>query len=86
MINPGILSTSIYGTREHVGTPKSYLPIYKSHFLYTLFFRHRKYMKMGFLVFHVFQVLKIRRFLEQMKGADIVKVFMKYLNTVPKCF
>lgn len=43
-------------------------------------------MKMGFLVFHVFQVLKIRRFLEQMKGADIVKVFMKYLNTVPKCF
>ena len=86
MMNPGCLSTSIFGTREHDGTPKSYLPIYKTHFLYTLIFRHKKYMKMGFLVFHVFQVLKIRRFLEQMKEADIVKAIMKYLKTVPGCF
>ena len=43
-------------------------------------------MKMGFLVFHVFQVLKIRRFSEQMKEADIVKAIMKYLKTVPGCF
>ena len=41
---------------------------------------------MGFLVFHVFQVLKIRRFLEQMKETDIVKAIMKYLRTVPGCF
>ena len=41
---------------------------------------------MGFLVFHVFQALKIRRFLEQMKEADIVKAIMKYLKTVPGCF
>ena len=41
---------------------------------------------MGFLVFHVFQVLKIRRFLEQMKEADIVKAIMRYLKTVPGCF
>ena len=41
---------------------------------------------MGFLVFHVFQVLKIRRFLEQMKEIDIVKAIMKYLRTVPGCF
>ena len=41
---------------------------------------------MGFVVFHVFQVLKIRRFSEQMKEADIVKAIMKYLKTVPGCF
>ena len=41
---------------------------------------------MGFLVFLVFQVLKIRRPLEQMKEADIVKAIMKYLKTVPGCF
>ena len=41
---------------------------------------------MGFLVFLVFQVLKIRRSLEQMKEADIVKAIMKYLKTVPGCF
>ena len=41
---------------------------------------------MGFLVFHEFQVLKIRRFLEQMKETDIVKAIMKYLRTVPGCF
>nr|DAZ19554.1 MAG TPA: hypothetical protein [Caudoviricetes sp.] len=62
MMNPGGLSTSIFGTREHVGTPKSYLPIYNTHILYTLNFHHKKYMKIGFLVFHVFQALKIRRF------------------------
>ena len=37
-------------------------------------------------MFHVFQVLKIRRFLEHMKEADIVKAIMKYLRTVPGCF
>lgn len=41
---------------------------------------------MGFFVFHVFQVLKIRRFWEQMKESDIVKAIMKYLKTVPGCF
>ena len=41
---------------------------------------------MGLLVFHVFQVLKIRRLLEQMKEIDIVKAIMKYLRTVPGCF
>ena len=41
---------------------------------------------MGFLVFHVFQALKIRRFLEQMKESDIVKAIMKYLKAVPRCF
>ena len=41
---------------------------------------------MGFLVLHVFQALKIRRFLEQMKEAAIVKAIMKYLKTVPGCF
>ena len=41
---------------------------------------------MGFLVFHVFQALKIRRFLEQMKESDIVKAIIKYLKTVPGCF
>ena len=41
---------------------------------------------MGFLVFLVFQVLKIRRSLEQMKEADIVKAIMKHLKTVPGCF
>lgn len=41
---------------------------------------------MGLLVFHVFQVLKIRRLLEQMKETDIVKAIMKYLRTVPGCF
>jgi len=43
-------------------------------------------MKIGFFVFHVFQALKIRRFSEQMKEADIVKAIMKYLKTVPGCF
>lgn len=86
MMNLGSLSTSIFGTREHVGTPKSYLPIYNTHFLYTLNFQSEIYMKMGFLVFYVFQVLKIRRFSEQMKEADIVKAIMKYLKTVPGCF
>lgn len=86
MMNPGGLSTSIFGTREHDGTPKSYLPIYITHIFIYPNFSHKKYMKMGFLVFHVFQVLKIRRFLEQMKEADIVKAIMKYLKTVPGCF
>lgn len=62
MMNPGILSTSIFGTRELVGTPKSYLPIYNTHIFIYLDFRHNKYMKTGFLVFHVFQVLKTQRF------------------------
>ena len=86
MMNPGSLSTSIFGTREHVGTPKSYLPIYNTHIFIYLDFRYKKYMKIGFLVFHVFQALKIRRFQEQMKEADIVKAIMKYLKTVPGCF
>ena len=86
MMNPGSLSTSIFGTREHVGTPKSYLPIYNTHIFIYLIFRHKKYMKIGFLVFHVFQALKIQRFLEQMKEADTVKAIMKYLKTVPGCF
>ena len=43
-------------------------------------------MKIGFFVFHVFKALKIRRFSEQMKEADIVKAIMKYLKTVPGCF
>lgn len=62
MMNPGSLSTSIFGTREHVGTPKSYLPIYNTHIFIYLDFYHKKYMKIGFFVFHVFQALKIRRF------------------------
>lgn len=86
MMNPGSLSTSIFGTRKHVGTPKSYLPIYNTHIFIYLDFYHKKYMKMGFLMFHVFQALKIRRFWEQMKEADIVKAIMKYLKTVPGCF
>lgn len=86
MMNPGGLSTSIFGTREHDGTPKSYLPIYKTHFYTPLFFTAKKYMKMGFLVFHVFQLLKIRRLLEQMKESNIVKAIMKYLKAVPGCF
>ena len=86
MTNPDSLSTSKFGTREHVGTPKSYLSIYNTYFLYTLIFVTKKHMKMGFLVFHVFQALKIRRFLEQMKESDIVKAIIKYLKTVPGCF
>ena len=86
MMNPGSLSTRSFGTREHVGTPKSYLPIYNTHIFIYLDFRYKKYMKIGFLVFHVFQALKIRRFQEQMKEADIVKAIMKYLKTVPGCF
>ncbi len=86
MTNPGCLSTSIVGTREHVGTPKSYLSIYNTQIYIPHIFHDKKYSKMGFLVFHVFQVLKIRRFLEQMKEADIVKAIMKYLKTVPGCF
>ena len=49
------------GTREHVGTPKSYLSIYNTLFYIYPFFNTKICMKMGFLVFHVFQVLKIRR-------------------------
>ena len=86
MMRPGSLSTSIFGTREHIGTPKSYLPIYNTHIFIYPYFHRKKYMKMGFLVFHVFQVLKTGRFLEQMKEADIVKAIMKYLKTVPGCF
>ncbi len=38
MMNPGSLSTRSFGTREHVGTPKSYLPIYNTHiFIYPYF-------------------------------------------------
>lgn len=62
MMNPGSLSTSIFGTREHVGTQKSYLPIYKAHFYIYPIFITEIYVKIGFLVFHVFQALKIRRF------------------------
>ena len=62
MMNPGSLSKRIFGTREHVGTPKSYLHIYNTHIFNTLIFLHKKYMRMGFLVFHVFQALKIWRF------------------------
>ena len=62
MMNPGSLSTSIFGTREHIGTANSYLPIYNTHIFIYLDFRYKKYMKIGFLVFHVFQALKIRRF------------------------
>ena len=51
-----------------------------------MIFVTKKHMKMGFLVFHVFQALKIRRFLEQMKESDIVKAIMKYLKAVPRCF
>ena len=86
MTNPGCLSTSIFGTREHVGTPKSYLSIYNTKKYIPHIFHDKKYSKMGFFVFHVFQALKIRRFLEQMKEADIVKAIMKYLKTVPGCF
>lgn len=86
MMNPSSLSTIIFGTREHDGTPKSYLPIYNTHIFIYLDFRHKKYMKMGFLVFHVFQALQTGRLLEQMKEADIVKAIMKYLKTVPGCF
>lgn len=74
---------------EHENTLEHQNPIfpYITHiFLYTLFFIAKKYMKMGFFVFHVFQLLKIRRFLEQMKEADIVKAIMNYLKTVPGCF
>jgi hypothetical protein len=41
MMNPGMFSTGIAGTREHVGTPKSYLPIYNTIFLYTLIFQSK---------------------------------------------
>ena len=75
-----------FGTREHVGTPESYLSIYKTHFLYTLIFFTKKYMKIGFFVFHVFQALKYGGFLEQMKEKDVVKAIMKYLKAVPNCF
>ena len=50
---------------EHKNTLERQNPIspYIIHiFLYTLIFRHKKYMKIGFLVFHVFQALKIQRF------------------------
>lgn len=60
MMNPGSLSTSIFGTLEHVGTPKSYLPIYNTHIFIYFDFRYKKYMKIGFLVFHVFRWLKIK--------------------------
>lgn len=62
MMNPGGRSTSIFGTREHVGTPKSYLSIYNTHIYIYLDFYRKKYVKMGFFVFHVFQALKYRRF------------------------
>lgn len=86
MMSPGILSKSVFGTREHVGTPKSYLPIYNTHIFMYSYFHHKKYMKMGFFVFHVFQALQTGRLLKQMKEADIVKAIMKYLKTVPRCF
>ena len=73
MMIHGTLSTGTFGTREHVGTPKSYLSIYNTLFYIYPFFITKIYMKMGFLVFHVFQALKMRRFLKQMKESDIVR-------------
>ena len=81
-----IPATEKIGTREHVGTPKSYLSIYNTHFYIYPIFIAKIYVKMGILMFHVFQVLKIRRFLEHMKESDIVRAIMKYLKTVPNCF
>lgn len=56
MINPGSLSTGMLGTREHVGTPKSYLSIHNTYIFIYIDFLSQKYMKIGFLVFHVFQM------------------------------
>ena len=38
------------------------------------------------LLFYVFQAAKVGRFLERVRESDIVKVIMKYLKTVPRCF
>ena len=37
-------------------------------------------------MFHVFQALKIGRFMEQMKESYVIKAIMKYLKSVPGCF
>ena len=87
-LDNGLPECLLHPSSEHENTLEHQIPIslYIIHiFIYTHFF-YKKYSNMGFLVFHVFQVLKIRRFLEQMKETDIVKAIMKYLRTVPGCF
>lgn len=86
MMNPGNLSTRSFGTREHVGTPKSYLPIYNTHiFIYPYSSSQKIYENRISRVLCVPSV-ENTEVLEQMKEADIVKAIMKYLKTVPGCF
>ena len=61
---------SLIGTREHVGTANSYFSIYFTYF-YIPYFSYKICTKIGFLVFLVFQTLKIQSFLEQVRSVGI---------------
>ena len=61
---------SLTGTREHVGTANSYFSIYFTYF-YISYFSYKICTKIGFLVFYVFQALKIQSFLEQVRSVGI---------------
>ena len=79
---------SVFRTPEHIhmNTLFLFLLYIISIFIYTPLLFQKNHITIEILLFYVFQMAELGRFLEHVRESDIVKAIMKYLKTVPRCF